>query len=463
MAAGGVPYKLVVFPIVSLFVIMYLFFSEGAAPLPPPPVKDKLHEAGEKLKVENANLQKKLEDMQRREHEAAAELKIRQREERHRRIMDQKADVDAQIKQINQETAKLDKAGKLTIPKAPIPDQQQEDPDHEVMLDGTHPCYFITGIGVGDRATTGYYFFTSITINDHPVYKRVGGAWLMETNYMAILPDKRWIISRSSKAALEGKGEVCSQGSNSDPSLITKWDISEGGSWRHVDKLKVIRQDAQYCSFTPEMDTVIEPNFKPSPMEKRDYFSTFDVKNPEKDYVKYKYPEGKRAFTYIEDMERDVPGLPYTIMSYIPKVYHFEKMMTHQECDEIMAAATALHIDASRSGVVPHKGSSESSISQIRTSNHVWLTEDLPAAKTVMNRIMATTGFGIHDHEALQVLRYEHMQKYDAHHDYFDPNLYGEQNTNRAVTCFLYLDDVEEGGETVWWGEHFELKNITVI
>jgi hypothetical protein len=57
-----------------------------------------------------------------------------------------------------------------------------------------------------------------------------------------------------------------------------------------------------------------------------------------------------------------------------------------------------------------------------------------------------------------QVLRYLPGQKYDAHHDYFDPELYKGQpemlkmveggERNRLATLLWYMAAPEEGGET---------------
>ena len=57
-----------------------------------------------------------------------------------------------------------------------------------------------------------------------------------------------------------------------------------------------------------------------------------------------------------------------------------------------------------------------------------------------------------------QVLRYEHMEHYSAHHDYFDPAAYASNQgmlesvehgaRNRLMTVFFYLTNVSKGGAT---------------
>jgi len=57
----------------------------------------------------------------------------------------------------------------------------------------------------------------------------------------------------------------------------------------------------------------------------------------------------------------------------------------------------------------------------------------------------------------VQVLRYREGEKYDAHHDFFDPALYAKDpNTlrmtqhgkvNRMATVLWYLSDVQAGGK----------------
>ena len=52
--------------------------------------------------------------------------------------------------------------------------------------------------------------------------------------------------------------------------------------------------------------------------------------------------------------------------------------------------------------------------------------------------------------EPIQILRYEHGQKYEAHIDYFVDEANQEEGGHRAATVLMYLSDVKKGGETVF-------------
>ena len=52
--------------------------------------------------------------------------------------------------------------------------------------------------------------------------------------------------------------------------------------------------------------------------------------------------------------------------------------------------------------------------------------------------------------EDLQVLRYQHGQKYDAHYDYFHDKVNIARGGHRVATVLMYLSNVTKGGETVF-------------
>lgn len=52
--------------------------------------------------------------------------------------------------------------------------------------------------------------------------------------------------------------------------------------------------------------------------------------------------------------------------------------------------------------------------------------------------------------EDIQVLRYEHGQKYEPHYDYFSDKVNIVRGGHRLATVLMYLSDVAKGGETVF-------------
>jgi prolyl 4-hydroxylase len=137
---------------------------------------------------------------------------------------------------------------------------------------------------------------------------------------------------------------------------------------------------------------------------------------------------------------------PFFTLSTRPRVLFFPDFLSDEECEDLIQAARP---SMSRSLVRPYKGRKNGShVKDVRTSSQAWLQQSHEMVRPILSRIAGLTGFSTSAGEQLQILRYETGQKYDAHYDFFHPDHYGPQRYNRAVTCFLYLSDVLEGGET---------------
>lgn len=167
-------------------------------------------------------------------------------------------------------------------------------------------------------------------------------------------------------------------------------------------------------------------------------------------------------------------------LSKKPLVAWIPEFLTDDECDELVEVATR---NLEHSSVVAKdehkqqqqqqqpfvpKGAKQILSKTIRTSDQAWLFRDLKNKGSDINRVYGRimlsllNQFPPHSNEVMQVLRYKVGERYLFHEDYFDPNVFGPQTSNRAVTVFLYLNDVEEGGETLFPfanGKHFSVRD----
>jgi hypothetical protein len=97
-----------------------------------------------------------------------------------------------------------------------------------------------------------------------------------------------------------------------------------------------------------------------------------------------------------------------------------------------------------------------------RTSTHGWLMKKHLAENQTLARLMSAIDARLakvtrlpldEQQEPLQIVHYaDASQWYWSHHDYFDaftPNV-APPGSNRFITFFFYLNDVEEGGATVF-------------
>ena len=122
-----------------------------------------------------------------------------------------------------------------------------------------------------------------------------------------------------------------------------------------------------------------------------------------------------------------------------PLVMKFDQVLNDEECQMFIAAA-ALRLKKSK---LANKEES-----QIRTSSGMFFEEnESPLITEIENRISTLMHVPISHAEGLQVLHYEPGQEFKEHYDFFGASSPSSHN-NRISTLIIYLNDVEEGGET---------------
>lgn len=127
------------------------------------------------------------------------------------------------------------------------------------------------------------------------------------------------------------------------------------------------------------------------------------------------------------------------------RIYLYRNFLSDEECDHLRETAIKR---LERSGVVDTP-SGGTAINDIRTSDGMFFAraED-EVIEAVERRLAEWTLLPVHFGESLQVLRYRKEQKYDSHWDYFFHKGGDANGGNRYATVLMYLQDVEEGGET---------------
>jgi len=142
-------------------------------------------------------------------------------------------------------------------------------------------------------------------------------------------------------------------------------------------------------------------------------------------------------------------------VSQQPAVFEIENFLKPRESDHMIGRGGNVF----KSGVSLKDVDKGKQAKEWRTSSQQWLTTD---GDTVLYdvdaRIQNLTRIPILHAEHIQLLRYDVDEHYSAHHDFFNPFDYARDEgvqamtqrgaSNRLATVFMYLSDVEEGGET---------------
>lgn len=123
-----------------------------------------------------------------------------------------------------------------------------------------------------------------------------------------------------------------------------------------------------------------------------------------------------------------------------PLIVVLGNVLSDEECDELIKLSTD-KMKRSKIGTTREEN-------ELRTSSGAFIEEsENETVVTVEKRVSAIMNIPIEHGEGLQILRYTPGQQYKSHYDFFS-STNKVVNNNRISTLVMYLNDVDEGGET---------------
>ncbi|MEK3726188.1 2OG-Fe(II) oxygenase [Paenibacillus sp. FSL H8-0034] len=131
-----------------------------------------------------------------------------------------------------------------------------------------------------------------------------------------------------------------------------------------------------------------------------------------------------------------------------PLIVVLGNVLSNEECDEL--------IRHSRQQLQRSKIGEDHAVNQIRTSSGVFCEENETITR-IEKRLSQIMNVPVEHSDGLQVLLYTPGQEYRPHYDFFTETSRASAN-NRISTLVMYLNDVEEGGETA-----FPMLNFSIV
>lgn len=158
-----------------------------------------------------------------------------------------------------------------------------------------------------------------------------------------------------------------------------------------------------------------------------------------------------KIFERILDLSNSGEIGKVNVLSQDPWILEFEELFSSSEASAIISSVSQWE-RSTDTGQMNEYGEQGRILSSSRTSSNAWCRDDCesrPLVKSVLNRLEFITTVPQDNYESFQILRYDLNQYYRAHHD----TGHDEEKLAcgmRILTFFLYLSDVEEGGETAF-------------
>jgi len=164
----------------------------------------------------------------------------------------------------------------------------------------------------------------------------------------------------------------------------------------------------------------------------------------------------------ISEVDEEPRMIKHNFGTY--QIYEIKDILTHEECDELIAQASAKGM--SDSAVLSYGTDSITEMdTNHRKSKHGWFADNSgPVFQKIAAFTQISTMLPIENQEMLQISSYEKDGKFNAHFDacvYEDKAYCDKINNNagqRKMTLLIYLNDNFEGGETEFVNLNFMMK-----
>jgi prolyl 4-hydroxylase len=166
------------------------------------------------------------------------------------------------------------------------------------------------------------------------------------------------------------------------------------------------------------------------------------------DYI-YETPRLPQSGNIIKTEDRDVR---VTLRMAKPVVAIFDNILSMEECDELIRISS---IKLKRSTTIDLKTGQEEIIEDRNSYGTFFALNENEFIARLDKRIASVMHWPAENGEGIQILNYKVGGEYKPHFDYFPPNGTGSvphlaQGGQRVSTLVMYLNDVEEGGETAF-------------
>lgn len=119
-----------------------------------------------------------------------------------------------------------------------------------------------------------------------------------------------------------------------------------------------------------------------------------------------------------------------------PLIVILGNVLSDEECDEL--------IKLSKDKLQRSKIGNIREVDELRTSSSTFIEAETEVVAKVGKRVSQLMGIPNEHGEGLQILNYKIGQEYKAHFDFFSSKV----SNPRISTLVMYLNDVEQGGET---------------